>query len=120
MKIAISASGRDLDAQIDPRFGRASCFLVIDPETMDFEIVENTQNYNAPQGAGIQAAAMVARTGASVVLTGHCGPKAFQTLKAAGIKMVVGANGSVRDAVKKFRDGRVEYAQGPDVESHWI
>ncbi|NLI80965.1 MAG: dinitrogenase iron-molybdenum cofactor biosynthesis protein [Deltaproteobacteria bacterium] len=119
MKIAVSVSGGDLDAQVDPRFGRASGFLLIDPETMDYEVVENKQNVNAPQGAGIQAAATIARAGASVLLTGHCGPKAFQTLQAAGVKVIVGVEGSVRDALEAFRVGRLQTAGGPDVEGHW-
>ncbi|NTU48964.1 MAG: dinitrogenase iron-molybdenum cofactor biosynthesis protein [Syntrophobacteraceae bacterium] len=119
MKIAVSVNGRDLDAPVDPRFGRASCFLFVDPETMRFEVVENSKNLGASQGAGIQAAATVAREGATVVLTGYCGPKAFQTLRSAGIQVVVGAGGSAREAVRKFLEGSLQRAQGPNVQGHW-
>jgi len=85
MKIVISAKGPDLEAQVDPRFGRAPYFLLVDPESMEYEVLANGENIQAAQGAGIQAAALVARQRPVAVLTGNCGPKAFQTLQAAGI-----------------------------------
>lgn len=120
MRIAVSAGSRELEAQVDPRFGRASYFLVVDSETLDFEAVENKQNLQAVQGAGIQAATLVARSKAQAVLTGHCGPKAFKTLQAAGIPVVVGVKGTVREAVRSFAMGELSYASAPDVEGHWV
>ena len=92
-----------MEAQVDPRFGRASYFLLVNPETMEFEVVANRQNLQAAQGAGIQAAALVARYKPSALLTGYCGPKAFHTLEAAGIPVFLGVAGSVREAVEQFR-----------------
>lgn len=119
MKIAISACGPDLEALVDPRFGRAPYFLMVDLETMEFEVVSNQPSMQAPQGAGIQAAALVARRRPQAVLTGHCGPKAFETLRAAGIAVVVGVEGSVRDAVQNYQAGKLKPATGPNVTSHW-
>jgi predicted Fe-Mo cluster-binding NifX family protein len=107
MKIAISASGPDLDDQVDSRFGRAPFFLLIDPDTLECEAMPNSRNLQAAHGAGIQAAAQLAGRGPEVVLTGHCGPKAFQALQAAGIKVVVGVTGPVRDAVQHYRLGEL-------------
>jgi len=120
MKIALTSMGEGLDAQVDPRFGRAKVFLVIDTETEAIEVVDNTQNLEAAQGAGIQAAQIVAETGAEVVITGHCGPNAFRTLTAAGIKLVVGAEGKIGEVVAKFKSGELKPAEGADVEGHWI
>ncbi len=120
MKVAISATAKNLDAQVDPRFGRAACFLLVDPETMEYEPIENTQNIQAAQGAGIQAATLVARKKAEAVITGHCGPKAFETLNAAGVRVVVGVSGSVREAVENFKAGKYSYANAADVEGHWM
>jgi predicted Fe-Mo cluster-binding NifX family protein len=119
LKIAISANGPDLEAQVDPRFGRAPYFLVVNPETMEFEVLPNQLNLRAPQGAGIQAAALVARHQPAAVLTGHCGPRAFQTLQAAGIPVIVGVEGPVREAVQKYQQGKLKPAGSPDVFSHW-
>jgi predicted Fe-Mo cluster-binding NifX family protein len=120
MKLMVSATGHNLDAEVDPRFGRAACFLLVDPKTMEYEVVENTQNLEAAQGAGIQAAAHVARHNPEAVLTGHCGPKAFETLKSAGVAVCVGARGTVREAVEAFRRGEQNFANAPDVEGHWV
>ena len=119
MKIAVSAKGRTLDDEVDPRFGRASMFLLVDTETGEFEAIENTQNLEAAQGAGIQAASMVAEHGAEAVISGHCGPKAFRTLAAADIKIAVGASGSVREAVDGFVSGALAPVGSADVEGHW-
>ena len=119
MKIAVSSRGKNLEAEIDPRFGRAGCFLLVDPETLSFEVVENQQNLNLPQGAGIQAAQTVVEHGANIVLTGNCGPKAFQVLKATGVKVAVGVSGTVKEAVDQFKQGKLSYTETPNVEGHW-
>jgi predicted Fe-Mo cluster-binding NifX family protein len=119
MKIGLSANGPSLEAQVDPRFGRAPYFLMVDTETMGFEVVPNQPSMQAPQGAGIQAAALVARHRPAAVITGHCGPKAFHTLQAVGIPVIVGVTGIVRDAVRNYRAGNLKPATGPNAASHW-
>jgi predicted Fe-Mo cluster-binding NifX family protein len=119
MMIVVSASGKTLDAQVDPRFGRAAFFIAVDSESGAFQAHENSQNLNAAQGAGIQSAETVSRLGAEVVITGHCGPKAFRVLNAAGIKVVVGAEGTVRSALEAFQAGKLTHSDSPDVEGHW-
>ena len=98
MKIAITSMGQDLDAQVDPRFGRASYIVVADPDSLDFEVIDNEENKNAFKGAGIQAASSIADKGAEVLLTGFCGPNAFKTLDAAGVK--VAKQGSIKGISK--------------------
>jgi predicted Fe-Mo cluster-binding NifX family protein len=120
MKIAISSSGTTLSAPVDPRFGRAAKFILLDTETDAFEAHDNTQGLDAAQGAGIQTAEMVSRLGAEAVITGHCGPKAFRTLREAGIQVVVGAKGTVAEAVGAFKAGGLKPAQASDVEGHWV
>lgn len=119
MKIAISAQGPDLEAQIEPRFGRAPYFLIVDKDTMEFEALPNQAGIQSPQGAGIQAATLVARQRPAAMLTGHCGPKAFQTLQTAGIRVILGVEGPVRDAVQNYRRGKLKPVRGPNVTSHW-
>jgi len=119
VKIAISSSGSTLEAPVDPRFGRAAKFLLVDTESGAVEVHDNVQNLNAAQGAGIQSAETVARLGAGAVITGHCGPKAFRVLGAAGIKVVVGAKGTAAEAVEAFKRGELRPADSADVEGHW-
>ncbi|WP_027358896.1 NifB/NifX family molybdenum-iron cluster-binding protein [Desulforegula conservatrix] len=120
MKIAVSSKGTDLTSEIDSRFGRAAFFVVVDSETLDFTAVENTQNLNLPQGAGIQSSKTVAGTGAEIVVTGNCGPKAFTALSAAGIRIAVGCTGRVIDAVQQCKNGLLSFADEANVEGHWI
>jgi predicted Fe-Mo cluster-binding NifX family protein len=119
MKIAVTSSGKTLESPVDPRFGRAAFFVVVDTDTGAFEVHDNAQNLNAAQGAGIQAGETVSRLGAEAVITGHCGPKAFRTLGAAGVKVVIGAKGSVAEAVEAFKTGKLKPADAADVEGHW-
>jgi len=116
MKIAISSTGPDLDSQVDPRFGRCRYFLIIDRETREFEAVQNPHVLTMG-GAGIQSAQLVANKGAEVILTGNCGPNAFQTLSAVGVKVIVGIAGTVREAIERYKRGDLQPATQPSVAS---
>jgi predicted Fe-Mo cluster-binding NifX family protein len=118
MKLCISSTGTDLDASVDPRFGRCQYFLFINAETMDFEAVGNPA-FVAGGGAGIQAAQLVANRGADVVITGNMGPNAFQALQAVGIKVITGTQGTVRSVIDGFKKGTLNYAGAPSVETHY-
>lgn len=120
MKVAITARGQNLESVVDPRFGRCSWFIVADTVTDEYRAVNNEQNLNAAQGAGIQAANNASRQGIEAVITGHCGPKAFRTLSAAGIKVFSGAEGTVAETQQKFKNGVLKEAEGSDVEGHWV
>jgi predicted Fe-Mo cluster-binding NifX family protein len=119
MKIAITSKGTTLDAQMDPRFGRADYILVVDTETLEFETIDNSKNKNAFKGAGIQTSVAVSDAGAEVLLTGYCGPNAFKTLDASGIKVVNDQSGTVADAIEAFKRGSVEYATSANKDGHW-
>jgi len=119
VKIAFTTSGDDLKAPLDPRFGRASKFLVFDLDTQSFSVVDNTQNLQAAQGAGIQAAQTVAKAGATALVTGHCGPKAFRVLSAADVKIYNTDAATVEEALARYRAGQLKEAAGADVEGHW-
>jgi len=118
MKIAISAQGTDLTAQVDPRFGRCQYFIIVDPETMQFEALENT-NMMAGGGAGISTAQMIASKGVQIVLTGNCGPNAYQTLSAAGVQVITGVAGTVGDAIEGYKAGRFQATSQPSVGAHF-
>jgi len=107
MKIVITASGETKDAPVDPRFGRARYFILYDTETGALEAFDNAENLNAAHGAGTQSAENVSRMGAECVISGRCGPKAFEALTAAGIKVFGGAEGTVADAIAAFEAGKL-------------
>jgi len=120
MKVAVTSQGEDLDSQVDPRFGRARNFVVVDTESDAFETHDNAQNLNASQGAGIQAARNVAQMGVNAVITGNVGPKAFAALQAGNIRVFVGARGSVRQALEDLKAGNLQSAKEASVEGHWV
>ncbi|PKK89101.1 MAG: dinitrogenase iron-molybdenum cofactor biosynthesis protein [Candidatus Wallbacteria bacterium HGW-Wallbacteria-1] len=120
MKIAISTTGNTLNASMDQRFGRASMFIVWDSDSASFTTVRNDQNMQAAQGAGIQSARNVANAGVNAVITGHCGPKAFRALSAAGIAVYNCAAATVAQALDMYNAGELTQASTADVEGHWV
>jgi predicted Fe-Mo cluster-binding NifX family protein len=118
MKIAISATGPGLDAEVEPRFGRCPYFIIVDPETMQFEAVENSSAM-ASGGAGISSGQMIAGKGAQAVLTGNCGPNANQVLSAAGLQIITGVSGKIQDAIQTYKAGEFQAISQPTVESHF-
>lgn len=119
LKIAITSKGTTLDSEMDPRFGRADYILVVDTDTLHFEAFDNSKNKNAFKGAGIQAAVIVSDACAEVLMTGFCGPNAFKSLDAAGIKVINDRKNRIIDAVQAFKNGNFEYAKGANKDGHW-
>jgi len=119
MKVVVTAQGPSLESFVDPRFGRARYFVLADTESGEFSSHDNAQNLDALQGAGIQAAQTVARLGAQAVLTGHVGPKAFATLKAAKVLVFTSVTGTVAEAIDRVKAGNLRPAQTADVQGHW-
>lgn len=118
MKLAVSATGDNLDVELDPRFGRCQFFVFVDPDSMEFEAMPN-DSASAMGGAGIQAAQNVVNHDAEVVLTGNIGPNAFQTLSAAGIRVITGASGKIKNVIEDFKKGKFKEIQEPNVTSHY-
>ncbi len=120
MKLAITSSGNSLESNLDQRFGRAAMFIIYDTDTDTFEVVDNTQNLNAVQGAGIQSAQHVVNAGAQVCVTGHTGPKAFKVLSAANIPVYLADAGPVQAAIDAWKRGGLKQISEADVEGHWV
>jgi predicted Fe-Mo cluster-binding NifX family protein len=120
MKIAFTTSGDTLEAPLDGRFGRAPKFILYDLEREYFEVIDNRQNLNTAQGAGIQAAETIVRAKADCLVTGHCGPKAFRVLSAAGVIVYNCGEATVADALRAFREGILQSLDAADVEGHWV
>lgn len=114
MKVAVSATGNDLDALVDPRFGRCANFIVVDTDDMNFKAFDNN-NAALSGSAGIQSASFVATQGVGCVLTGNCGPKAADVFSSAGIEVYTGQHGTVRDVIDRFKNGQIDNATGTNV-----
>ncbi len=118
MKIAISSSGQTLDSQVDQRFGRAENFIVVETESMEFEVLNN-ENIDASGGAGINTAKLLVDAGVKAVLTGNCGPNAQRTLSAADIKLYTGVSGIVSKAIESFKAGQLSESVQSNVNAHF-
>jgi predicted Fe-Mo cluster-binding NifX family protein len=117
VKVVVTAVAGSIDATLDQRFGRAPWYVLVDSETGDWSAHEN-RAAEAGHGAGIEAARIVASLGAAAVLTGNVGPKAAQTLHAAGIRVHAAQPGTVMDAVDAFRAGRLQELTSPSAPAH--
>ena len=118
MKIAISATGPTLDADVDPRFGRCQYFIIVDPETMQFEAMDNSSAM-AAGGAGISAGQAIAGKGVQAVLTGNCGPNAYQVLSSSGIQVITGVSGKVSEAIEGYKSGKFQTSAQANVPDHF-
>lgn len=118
MKVAISTTGNSLDDKVAQRFGRCPAFLLVDPDSMETEAMDN-QSAQARGGAGIQTAQQLAQAGVEAVITGNIGPNAYQTLQAADIDVYVGASDTIRDALQRYRNDELDKATGASVGSHF-
>jgi len=118
MKIAVTSTGPTFDDNVEARFGRCPYFLIIDTDTTQLEAIENP-NMALGGGAGIQSAQLMSEKGVIAVLTGNCGPNAFNVFGQADIQVIVGVNGPVRNAVEQFKTGAFSSASQPNVASHF-
>ncbi len=119
MKLAVTSVGPDLSSQMDQRFGRARYLVIVDSPEGTATALDNRLAQNAAEGAGIQAAQNVIDSKATALITGHCGPKAFRALQAAGIEVYKAEEGTVAEAVAQFEAGKLQKLAGADVNSHW-
>lgn len=120
MKIGISSLGETLASEVDVRFGRAAYFIIYDTDEGSFSCIDNAQNVESMQGAGIQAAQNVINTGAKALITPNCGPNAYKVLSSAGIKVFKCGDGKVEDIINEFKNGTLEELNNANVDGHWV
>lgn len=117
MKIAVTSKGKEIDSETDPRFGRCRYFLIVDRDKNEMIAIENESSM-ATGGAGPQASQTIARLGVNILITGNVGPNAFAALKVSGIKVMVGATGTVKETLERFERGELEEISDASVGSH--
>ena len=119
MKVAVTSQGPDMTSEIDPRFGRARFFILIDTDSDLFTARDNRRNVDMVGRAGVSAAQDIVRLGVDALITEKVGPRTLATLQAGNIDVYVGASGHVRDALAQFRRGELERIGEPTIEEHW-
>jgi len=118
LKVCLSSTATNLDAQLDPRFGRCAYLLIVDTETLQFEAIPNLAA-GSTGGAGIQAAQTITNKGAKILITGNIGPNAFRALSAANTEIITGASGTIREIIEKFKKGELRKTSAPTVGDHF-
>jgi len=101
MKIAVTATGGSMSAQVDERFGRCAYFVIVDSDTMKFTAFANPAS-ELSGGSGPAAVREITKHGVEVLLTGPVGGNAQSALQADNITVVTGSSGTVKDAVEKY------------------
>lgn len=119
MKIAITSTGQELTSAICPRFGRTDYFIIVDPDTLEFEVISNP-NSKAVGGAGIQSSQIMINHDVASVLSGRVGMNAFRVLESAGIEVFENMEGSVLDAIKIYNEKNISKSvtAGPGLNSN--
>jgi len=114
MKIALSCVGKEINDNLDSRFGRCSYFLIYDSEQKQVQVIDN-KGQSAGGGAGISAAQQIIDNGVQAVVTGNMGPNAYNLMNSSGIKVYRCTPVSCREAIDLFEDGKLEEitAAGP-------
>jgi predicted Fe-Mo cluster-binding NifX family protein len=118
MKIILTATFPSIDSNIDPRFGRGSYLIVVEPDTLEWQAHPNP-GVGASGGAGTLAAQFVANQHAEAVISGDFGPNAYNALQAAGISMYLfGTSTTVKEAIEHFKVGQLERVGAPTGQGH--
>jgi predicted Fe-Mo cluster-binding NifX family protein len=120
MNIACTASGDTLDSGFDNRFGRAEKFIIYDTECDTYRVLDNAQNMQSAQGAGVQAAQHVVNSGAKVLITGPLGPKAARVIFAAGLEAYHADVETVAQAIAMYKSKALKPLKDADVDGHWV
>ncbi len=105
MKIVISATGRDIESNIDATFGRAPFFLIVDTKTKEVKVIVNKVR-DRPNGVGITVGNVVANEEIDAVIATDIGPFAFKTFEQCGIRIYQG-EGKINNAIRQFEEGKL-------------
>lgn len=119
MKVAFTSQGNSLDSEFDQRFGRAMYFIIYDTETNESLTLENMAGVESAHGAGISAAKKLVDAKVEALVTGNCGPNAFNVLSGNDIKIYLSNSKTVREAMEEFNQGRLQISNSPTKGGHW-
>lgn len=111
VKIAISCTGRTLEDKMDFRFGRAACFLIVESDTMESTVLDNSATI-APSGAGIAAAQLVIDQQVDAIITGQIGPNALDILKNTDILLFQGVPGTAYENMVAYHQHKLKKIDG--------
>ena len=107
IKIAVASHGEDLDAALSQQEEPCTSFVLVDLETMAFEVVR-VEPGTSPEQASVNAVRAAARSGASVVITPQIRPACCTALRTLAISVALAREGmTVRQAVQAYSSGKL-------------
>jgi len=117
MKICITSTGKDLQSQMDPRFGRAQYFLIYDLDNNAYSVIDN-ESIEASGGAGTSASQTMSTEGVQAVISGNFGPNASDALNAFEIEMYTSESGVINEIIDNFRNDKLNKVASATVKGH--
>ena len=108
MKVCVPTIGeRGLDESVSEHFGRAPTFTIIDLNTNEVKVLQNTSEHMGGSGYPPQ---IMADAGVDTMLCSGLGPRAIQMFEQFGIEVYVGACGTVKEAIQGWQAGKLQVA----------
>lgn len=104
MKIAISSTSQNKEAEVDMNFGRCKYFQIYDTEDDQFYALRNNGAI-VSDGAGVKAAQQILDENIEVIITGSLGPNAYLITKKANMMAYKAEKGSVISIIEKYKKG---------------
>lgn len=109
LKIIIASTGRDLNSEVSPIFGRSRDFITVELENGEIKNIEATPNLvQKEKGAGNLAAQYLVDNHVETLITGKLGNVSFRLLKKDGIKIYKASPGTVDKNIKLFQQGKLK------------
>nr|QNO47939.1 hypothetical protein DBNCDMDK_00027 [Methanosarcinales archaeon ANME-2c ERB4] len=105
MKVCIPTEREGgIDDVVGQHFGRVPTYTLVDLDTNEVAVIPNTSEHKG--GVGVPPE-FISKTGTHVMLCSGLGPKAVHIFEEFGIDVFVGAEGTVRDAIESWQQGRL-------------
>ena len=100
MKIALSGKGPSNTDEFDQHFGRAPYFHILEDGV--WSTIDNRENANAAQGAGIQTSQRILELGVDVIITGSLGPKASKIIEGENIQVLFSEFATIKESLLHY------------------
>ena len=99
------------EARVGEHFGRVPTYTIIDNETDQVEVIPNDSSHMG--GSGLPAD-LLAQEGVDVMVCSGLGRKAIRLFEEHGIDVYIGAGGTVKEALKEWRENQLLSASESD------
>ena len=108
MKICIPTMGENgLDNQVGEHFGRVPTYTIVDLDTNEVKVIQNTSEHMGGQGYPPE---IMAKEGVNAMVCRGLGRRAIMMFEELGIDVYIGASGTVKDVIDAFKQEKLQKA----------